>query len=345
MRLLSATILLSMAAVVLLGSHLTPTALAQTAGSALNNWPNQNDVETVGKYSEREDGLRTVTVKYNGNQGLLKCTPQLSRHNGEVKALETLGRRFEPLGDVFVPRVLHTFSTGDGYYCMVLEATDGITLRKYILSLKNEKSEALLARLAMPIVDGVKHMHQEGITHGNINPDNIFVKSRDGSLDFKVTFTGFEPIDRNTPPKRGMYGYIPPEEYAALRVHPYERDAWMLGATLYFATNGMPPYGYTYSKNHPVLLPVPTKDLQNAMNEAAVHGRNSYSPIQTKNQALLDVIKEFLAGKTEDRLKVLEYSDLRKIRIMLGGAPTKRPFLENMRDKLKTKMPPKDTPN
>ncbi|RKP10248.1 kinase-like domain-containing protein [Thamnocephalis sphaerospora] len=336
MRLLSASVLLSMAAVVLMSSHLTPAALAQIAGPTPSSWPSRSGLEIEEWYPDREDGLRTAAVKYNNGRGLLKCTKHLMRRNDEVKMLETLGRKFEPLGDVLVPRVLGVFSTKEGDHCMVLESVYGPTLREFIPFLKDEDNGPFLEYLATQTILGVKFMHQEGIVYGNINPDNIIVKPGSEWGSVKLVFTGIEPA--NTQRGHGMYGYIPPEEYAALGVHPYKRDAWMLGATLYFVANGMPPYGYTYSKKQHMLIPVPVEDLERTMKEEAVTGQSSFSPIKAKNQALVDVVKQLLSCKVEDRLEVSQIDDDQILKIAMGVMPlAKTPFKSAM-NKLRAVM-------
>jgi serine/threonine protein kinase/HAMP domain-containing protein len=97
-----------------------------------------------------------------------------------------------------------------------------------------------LARL-QPLLDGLAEVHASGYLHRDIKPDNIMVRSSDGSLvllDFGAahqTAGGQHALAAVLTP-----GYAPPEQYQSHGQGPFT-DLYAFAATLYWVVNGQKP--------------------------------------------------------------------------------------------------------
>ncbi|RKP04835.1 kinase-like domain-containing protein [Thamnocephalis sphaerospora] len=289
------------------------------AKNVMGNWPNRDGISLVKMRPGGGWEQRKALISYHGEPSILKCTKNAKHHNSEVDALGTLGHIFKQADNLCVPRVLDSFITKDKYHCMVLELVLGFTLREYV---------------HVPKAIGI--MHREGIIHGNINPDNIIVQPGKGKNGVtKITFVGFEPVNKRTKPGLGTHGYIPPEEYTEHKVYPYKRDAWMLGATLYFAANGTPPYGYT--KKRGKLTPLKAEAMQHTMKKVAKTGKNSFQPVNTKNKALLGMITQLLNSNAANRINVEEIDWYWRDGLFFDDLPPKRPHFKKKPKKSRKK--------
>ena len=128
-------------------------------------------------------------------------------------------------------------ANGTAYY--VMEYVDGSTLVKYITEpLSFSQALALLA----PIADSLMSVHQAGLIHRDISPDNIMC-GRDGErrlLDFGAShsFTGEESTTGNATLK---HGFAPPEQYGSSSMQGPWTDVYAFAATLYWCITGKIP--------------------------------------------------------------------------------------------------------
>lgn len=67
----------------------------------------------------------------------------------------------------------------DGKIITVLELVDGVPLREFIAS--NDWSAGKRQALARELIRRVRELHEEGLAHGDLSPDNVFV-SPDGTI-------------------------------------------------------------------------------------------------------------------------------------------------------------------
>lgn len=142
-----------------------------------------------------------------------------------------------------IVRVHDVFKENNTAY-MVMDYERGKTLGDLLKECGTLPEEALLAILS-PLLDGLKVLHDGGILHRDLAPDNIFIR-KDGApvlLDFgaareagggqsKSVTAIFKP------------GYTPPEQYISkggnVRQGPFT-DIYALSATLYHAMTGEQP--------------------------------------------------------------------------------------------------------
>ncbi|RKP08752.1 kinase-like domain-containing protein [Thamnocephalis sphaerospora] len=277
-----------------------------TLSAGDTEWPNQPGLYVAKWLPEESNGMRTAIVDYSGVQALLKCTRNAYQHNSEVKALNALRGTSLSNETLPFPEVLDTFQTDNEYHCLVLDMIDGHSLREYMPMVPHYQKDVVVAKIANQLASD--------FIHGNITPDTVYLRSDDeGAL--KLVLTGFEgsqarddfPQEPTVKPK----GYTPPEDFVEPKAYRRSRDAWMFGATLYFMTNGHPPYGFAYSQSSGKMHPVSEEELQETMVQVATTGKNSYLPIQTESNDLLYEMEGLLEPKPGRRLEAdsLAFSD------------------------------------
>ena len=138
-----------------------------------------------------------------------------------------------------IVRVARFFEANHTAY-MVLEVEKGSPLKAWWPQRK-QIGEKALVELLLPLLDGLAAVHKAGFMHRDIKPDNIQVRSSDGSfvlLDFgsagQTAGVASQGLVVVTP------GYAPIEQYGLGEQGPWT-DIYALGATLYWAVSGKKP--------------------------------------------------------------------------------------------------------
>jgi hypothetical protein len=100
------------------------------------------------------------------------------------------------------------------------------------------------ARLGLGLLDALEAAHRAGIVHRDLKPKNVMVRE-DGATklaDFGIASVQGDPRLTATGLVVGSPAYMAPEQVEAEPVSP-ATDLWALGATLWFAVEGQPPFG------------------------------------------------------------------------------------------------------
>jgi len=100
------------------------------------------------------------------------------------------------------------------------------------------------ARLGLRLLDTLEAAHRAGIVHRDLKPKNVMVR-QDGTTklaDFGIASIQGDPRLTATGLVVGSPAYMAPEQVEAEAVSP-ATDLWALGATLWFAVEGEPPFG------------------------------------------------------------------------------------------------------
>ncbi len=136
---------------------------------------------------------------------------------------------------------VESFVEKNGTAYMVMEFEEGAPLDAVIKQDKN-LSEAQLKQIFVPILKGLRAVHNEKFLHRDIKPGNIFLRKKGGPvlLDFGAARQALVEQSRSI---TGILtaGYAPFEQYSNARVLTPSADLYALGATMYRCITGRKP--------------------------------------------------------------------------------------------------------
>ncbi|OAA29063.1 serine/threonine protein kinase [Frankia sp. EI5c] len=125
---------------------------------------------------------------------------------------------------------------------IVMELVEGRSLAEIIRE-SGRLAPAVVARLGVSLAYALEAAHRGGVVHRDVKPGNILV-TEDGQprlTDFGIAVSEGDPALTSTGMVVGSPAYIPPERARGARVAA-PGDVWGLGATLFSAVEGEPPY-------------------------------------------------------------------------------------------------------
>ena len=142
--------------------------------------------------------------------------------------------------DQGIVRVTDFFEANNTAY-IVMEYLDGVTLKEYLKENHQIPVDELMGLLA-PLLESLDDLHQSGLIHRDISPDNIMVL-KDGSvklMDFGAArdYTEFGEKSLSIVLKPG---YAPAEQYQSRGVQGPWTDIYALCATIYKCITGKTP--------------------------------------------------------------------------------------------------------
>ena len=126
---------------------------------------------------------------------------------------------------------------------IVMELVSAPTLEELVRT-RGPLSPQRAARLGLGLLDALEAAHRAGIVHRDLKPKNVMVRE-DGATklaDFGIASVQGDPRLTATGLVVGSPAYMAPEQVEAQAVSP-ATDLWALGATLWFAVEGQPPFG------------------------------------------------------------------------------------------------------
>ncbi len=233
-------------------------------------------------------------------------SPDLATDAEFVERFKREARLVGRLQSPFIVQVYDTGTEGDLGF-IVMERLQGMSLQEKIDD-SGPVGENDSIRMLVEIARGLAVAHAQGLVHRDIKPANIFVCS-DGItkiLDFGIAHDRLSNITR-TGEVLGTPNYMSPEHGAGKEVTA-KSDLYALGATVYAALTGMPPFrGST-----PVVV------LRMHMDEPPV-------PLRGIRPGLNNLVLSLMAKKTAERPasaeKVAEIAE----RLREGSAPKPLP--------------------
>jgi serine/threonine protein kinase len=194
--------------------------------------------------------------------------------------------------------------------------------------LMNERlklDEDTVKLMAGQLLSALKYLHEKGITHRDVKPDNILIQSYD-PLHVKLTDFGLSKmVEEKETFLRTFCGtllYCAPEVYTEYREYdsggnrthrgrdkkslPQQRyghavDIWSLGSVLFHALCGSPPYPAQSNTSHHELLnsimtkPLDVRPLQNAgVTETGLHFVRSMLQVNPRQRATIEQLEASL---------------------------------------------------
>ncbi|MDD3409407.1 MAG: serine/threonine-protein kinase, partial [Eubacteriales bacterium] len=172
---------------------------------------------------------------------------------GRERAIEE-GRVIAAIANV--PGVVKVYSVvpANNTVYIIMEYIDGQTLTQRVLEMNGHMPWAMLFPLISPIMLSLEQIHEHGVVHRDISPDNIMLRRENGQavlLDFGAAhvLSGDSKGEHSVSLR---IGYAPAEQYSHTGEQSGRIDEYALCATLYFALTGCKPvdaqermYGHT----------------------------------------------------------------------------------------------------
>jgi transcriptional regulator with GAF, ATPase, and Fis domain/predicted negative regulator of RcsB-dependent stress response len=123
---------------------------------------------------------------------------------------------------------------------LVTDFVAGPSLAESLATLTDDRRFSTFASAAEALADALAYLHSKGVLHGDVSPANV--RCDDRGRPVLIDFGLSERLDRGAAVAvSGTLGFIPPE--ALLGEIGPRKDLFALGATLYDAWTGSPPFG------------------------------------------------------------------------------------------------------
>ena len=173
----------------------------------------------------------------------VKLPPSIPLADREaIKARST--REARAAAQLSHPNVVGIFDVveEDGVTWIVMELVRAPSLSATVREEGTLDSRAA-ARIGLDVLDGLDAAHSKGIVHRDVKPSNVMVTAdgRAKLADFGIASLKGDPKITTTGMIMGSPSFMAPEQAIGQDAGP-ATDLWSLGATLYFATEGTPPF-------------------------------------------------------------------------------------------------------
>jgi len=130
----------------------------------------------------------------------------------------------------------------DGRPFIVMELLDALSLGDAVAE-HGSLPAARVAQIGLEILSALDAAHEEGVVHRDVKPNNVMLRG-DGRVvltDFGIASSDSDVNLTSTGLLVGSPSYMSPERLRGGGIAP-PADMWSLGATLYAAANGTPPF-------------------------------------------------------------------------------------------------------
>ncbi|WP_190130156.1 serine/threonine-protein kinase [Streptomyces mashuensis] len=137
--------------------------------------------------------------------------------------------------------VVHDVVEDEGQPCIVMEYVPSTTLADVLR--RGPVTPAEAARIGRGMIAALRAAHAAGVLHRDVKPGNVLL-GHDGRVvltDFGIAWSTGTSTLTKTGEMVGSIDYIAPERVKGVKPGPAS-DLWALGATLYQAVEGQPPF-------------------------------------------------------------------------------------------------------
>jgi serine/threonine protein kinase len=198
------------------------------------------------------------------------------------------------------PNVVRTFQTGEagGVHYLVMEYLEGETLDE-VLKRRGQLPPAEGVRLVYQALQGLQHIHEQGLVHRDLKPSNLMLVAASGAgpdstlaatvkiLDIGLGRALFEETGPEAPQEddrltatgvvMGTPDYLAPEQARDAHTADIRADIYSLGCVLYHCLAGRPPFPDT-----------------NLINQMIRHATEAPRPLQELNAAVPDGLQQIV---------------------------------------------------
>jgi eukaryotic-like serine/threonine-protein kinase len=202
---------------------------------------------TMGQYQIvgllGEGGMSQVfrAVDMNlGREVALKILHQSLSRDGALTSM--FEREAKLTASIVHPNVVKVFTVGNdhGYFFIAMELVNATSLEQLITD-RGALSEAEVLSIALDVTSGLKAAHGEDLIHRDIKPGNMLVTD-EGTT--KLVDFGLAVQQGGQDESEDLWAtpfYVPPEKLDG-EPDTFKGDLYSLGATLYHALAGKPPF-------------------------------------------------------------------------------------------------------
>jgi serine/threonine protein kinase len=183
-----------------------------------------------GVYRARDEGLnREVAIKV-----------MLKSLGDDPTFVETFQREAQAAAKLNHPHIAQIYSFGQekGQPYIVMELVPGGSLDK-MMAAQGAMDPTAVMQIGEQIAEGLREAADAGLVHGDVKPENILF---DNDKNAKLVDFGLAAM--NAGPGNDVWGtpyYIAPEKVRRQK-SDFRSDIYSLGATLYHAITGLPPF-------------------------------------------------------------------------------------------------------
>jgi tRNA A-37 threonylcarbamoyl transferase component Bud32 len=161
------------------------------------------------------------------------------------KAVHRLQREARTTARLAHPGIVGAIDMGrvGGLWWYAMELVEGPSLAA-LLEEQGRLSERKALRLFIPLCEALQHASEAGVVHRDIKPANILIdkSGRARLVDLGLAFTENDPLLTKSGGTLGTPHYVSPEQARQPESADVRSDIWSLGATLYHALCGRPPF-------------------------------------------------------------------------------------------------------
>lgn len=201
-----------------------------------------------------------VTRNTLGENGSVTVVPKEANKFDYEKGLTRYVEEAQNLSKFYnLPGVVSVkdFFYENGTAYIVMEYINGINLKEYLNNAGGKLPEATVLSLMKPVFESLFTVHNGGLVHRDISPDNIMV-TNDGKI--KVIDFGAARENNGTADKTFTvilkHGYAPPEQYYAKGHQGPWTDIYSLCAAMYkMLTGEVPPNSIERMENDEYVAP------------------------------------------------------------------------------------------
>lgn len=183
--------------------------------------------------------------KLNEQCVVKQLAPKIQEASALRKAVELFkeeAKRLQQLGEHNQIPTLLAYFEQDNYLYLVQQFIDGQNLLKE-LQQQGAFSESKIRQLLLDLLPILKFIHDRGVIHRDIKPQNIIRRQNDGQLvliDFGASKQLSATVMMKTGTAIGSHGYTPIEQMQDGKAYPAS-DLFGLGATCFHLLTGIRP--------------------------------------------------------------------------------------------------------